>query len=85
MHWVKTSCRLRRPSNGALATVERGWFREAILEKAAAHGKKFYIQCTTWSDKKQVTFLHTDAVGASSGHYVARRTKGLGGVVVGAG
>jgi hypothetical protein len=43
MHWVKTSCRLRRPSNGALATVERGWFREAILEKAAAHGKKFYI------------------------------------------
>jgi hypothetical protein len=63
-------------SNGALATVERGWFREAVLEKVAARGKKFFIQCTTWRDKKQVTFLHTSAVGASSGHFVARRTKG---------
>ena len=34
-------------SNGALATVEQGWFREAVLEKVATHGKKFYIQCTT--------------------------------------
>ena len=63
-------------STGALATVERGWFREAVIEKIAAFGKKFWIQCTTWRDKKQVTFLHTSEVGASSGHFVTRRTKG---------
>jgi hypothetical protein len=65
-------------SNGALATVERGWFCKAVLEKVAAHGKKFYVQYTTWrdSDKKQVSFLHTSSVGASSGHYVTQRTKG---------
>jgi hypothetical protein len=63
-------------SNGALATVERGWFCEAVIETVAAAGKKFWLQCTTWRDKKQVTFLHTSEVGASAGHFVKRRTKG---------
>jgi len=39
-------------------------------------GKIYYIQCSTWRDKKQVTFLHTTTVGNSRGKSVKRHTKG---------
>ena len=37
--------------------------------------KTYYIQCTTWRDKKQVFFLSTNKVGASHGLTVKRHTK----------
>jgi len=41
-------------SNGTRNTVERVWFHEAAIELKTKHGKKYYIQCTTWRDNKQV-------------------------------
>ena len=38
-------------SGGALM-VERGWFREAVIKMKTPSGKTYYIQCTTWRDKK---------------------------------
>ena len=63
-------------SNGALKTIDRGWFREAVLEVCAENKKKYYIQATTWRDKKQVLFLHTKLVGPSIGCQVKRHSKG---------
>jgi hypothetical protein len=63
-------------SAGAVATAGRGWFREAVIERVTSTGKKFWIQCTSWIDRKQVMFLHTSCVGQSSGDNVVRRTKG---------
>ena len=62
-------------SPGALLAAGRGWFREAVIEKVTSTGKKFWIQCNNWIDKKQVMFLHTSHVGQSSGHNVVRRSK----------
>ena len=56
--------------------VERGWFREAVIKMKTPSGKTYYIQCTTWRDKKQVSFLHTAVVGNSRGKTVRRHTKG---------
>ena len=41
-------------------------------------GKPFYVQCTTWGDKKQVTFLSSNRVGSSRGRgiFVCRGRKG---------
>ena len=39
-------------SGGALRMVERGWFREAVIKMKTPSGKTYYIQCTTWRDKK---------------------------------
>ena len=41
-------------SNGARLGVKRGWFREAVIKLKSTAGKYYYIQCTTWRDKKQV-------------------------------
>ena len=38
-------------------------------------GKKYYIQATTWRDKKQVCFLSTNEIGFSDGMTVKRHTK----------
>ena len=38
-------------------------------------GKTYYIQCTMWRDRKQVCFLSTNGVGASSGLTVRRHSK----------
>jgi hypothetical protein len=43
-------------SNGARNGLERGWFREACL-KLQADRTPYYVQCTTWKDKKQVSFF----------------------------
>ena len=43
-------------SNGARNGVKRGWFREAVIKLKAKSGKHYYIQYTTWRDKKQVFF-----------------------------
>lgn len=37
--------------------------------------KKFYVQCTTWRDKKQVCFLSSNFIGASVGNFVKRSTR----------
>ena len=63
-------------SNGAMVEVERGWFREATLKIKTKKGRVYYIQCTTWRDKKQVMFIHTHVVGPSVGHEVFRHVKG---------
>ena len=56
-------------SKGALNTGE------AVIKMTDGR-KTYYIQCSTWRDKKQVTFLHTTAVGNSRGNSVRRHTKG---------
>lgn len=63
-------------SNGGLQAVPRGWFREAIIEISSANNNRYFIQCTTWRDKKQVMFLHTKLVGPSIAHQVKRHVKG---------
>ena len=63
-------------SNGARDGVKRGWFREAVIELKTPTGKSYYLQCTTWRDKKQVCFLHNSQVGYSDGLSVKRHIKG---------
>jgi hypothetical protein len=63
-------------SNGARNAVPRGWYREAVLEMKTARGKRFFIQCTTWRDKKQVMFLHSNTIGRSYDNYVRRHVRG---------
>jgi hypothetical protein len=62
-------------SNGARNGVKRGWFREAVIKLRAKSGKDYYIQCTTWRDKKQVCFLSSNEVGSSIGLSVLRHVK----------
>jgi hypothetical protein len=66
-------------SNGARNAVPRGWYREAVLKMKTPTGKRFYLQCTTWRDKKQVMFLHTNTIGRSSDNYVRRHVRGVRG------
>ena len=63
-------------SNGARNEVERGWFREAVIELKTKIGKRYYIQCTAWLDKKQVCFLNSNDVGFSDGMVVKRHSRG---------
>ena len=63
-------------SNGARNGVKRGWYREAVLKLKAPGGKEYYIQNTTWRDKKQVCFLSSNEVGFSNGLSVQRHVKG---------
>ena len=64
-------------SNGGLKEVQRGWYREAVIEiKSQRKRRRYFIQCTTWRDKKQVMFLHTHLVGPSIGYSVRRHVKG---------
>ena len=49
---------------------------EAVLKLEALGRKLYYIQCTTWRDKKQVCFLSNNGVGFSIGLYVKRHIKG---------
>ncbi len=53
----------KKLSQGALHEVTCGWFREAIIWKKTSRGKKYAIQSTTWHDKKQVLFVHTNKIG----------------------
>jgi hypothetical protein len=58
-------------SNGARNGLERGWFHEACL-KLHAGRTSYYVQCTSWKDKRQVSFLSTNKVGQSEGMSVQR-------------
>jgi hypothetical protein len=68
-------------SNVAMASIEqRGFYREATVEQKTDTdtGKTYYIQCSTWKDKKQIMFVHTNTdVGSSRGqHSVSRSVRG---------
>ena len=63
-------------SKGAVDKIKRGWYREAVYKMETPSRKKYYIQCTTWKDKKQVSFLHSHKVGVSPPDTVARHVKG---------
>lgn len=39
--------------------VEHSWFREAVIPLKTSMGREYYIQSTTWQDKKHVMFIHT--------------------------
>jgi hypothetical protein len=55
--------------------LEIGWFCEACV-KLSADRTPYYLQCTTWKDKKQVSFLSNNKVGRSDGMTVQRRVRG---------
>ena len=63
-------------SNGARNGMNRGWYREAVLKLKAPGGTEYYIQNTTWRDKKQVCFLSSNEAGFSNGISVQRHVKG---------
>ena len=63
-------------SNGARLGVKRGWFHEAMLKIVPKFDRHYYIQATTWRDKKQVCFLSSNGVGSSHGLTVKRHNKG---------
>jgi len=63
-------------SNGARNSVGRGWFREAALKLKSPTGTTYYIQATTWRDKKQVCFVSSSSVGFSNGLSVKRHVRG---------
>eukprot|EP00984_Skeletonema_dohrnii_P004810 scaffold1689_cov99-Skeletonema_dohrnii-CCMP3373.AAC.1 len=63
-------------SKGALNTLKRGWFREAVIVIKAKNGKRYYVQCCSWKDKKQVCFLNSNEIGYSDGTTVRRHRRG---------
>ena len=63
-------------SNDARNWVKRGWFHEAAIKLQTKTGKIYYVQCTTWHDKKQICFLSSNRVGHSDGLKVERHAKG---------
>ncbi len=64
-------------SNGTHNMVKRGWYREAAIKlKAKNITHDYYVQCTTWKDKKQVIFLSSNEVGCSVGYTVSWQVKG---------
>ena len=62
-------------SRGARDSVKLGWFREAVIELRTPTGKTYYVQATTWKDKKQVCFLSSSSIGFSDGLTVKRHTR----------
>jgi hypothetical protein len=78
----KTSCSdedlpFVKLSNGARNKLRSGWFCEAYMMKNLPRSRKaYYMQCTTWKDKKQVMILATNPVGFSQGLTVQRHVKG---------
>jgi hypothetical protein len=63
--------------NGARNKLRRGWFHEAYMMKNLPRSRKaYYMQCTTWKDKKQVMFLANNQVGFSQGLTAQRHVKG---------
>jgi hypothetical protein len=65
-------------SNGALNMVERGWYPKVVIKLKAEQSNQayYYIQCTTWKDKKQFMFLSNNIVGHSVGIFVKRCVQG---------
>ena len=73
---TENSIPFRKLSNGALKKVKRGWMRKATLPVVMKNNEKYHLQCTTWKDKKQVTFLHTHLVQNDGDTTVKRHVKG---------
>ena len=48
---------------------------QGIRVKECEVNAKYYIQCTTWRDKKQVMFLHAHFVEASKDNTVRRHVR----------
>ena len=63
-------------SNGARNSVHRGWFREAVIKLKSPSGTTYYIQATTWRDKKQVCFISSSHAAFSNGLSVKRHVRG---------
>ena len=59
-------------SKGALSNISRGWSRRATIEIAKGSSKAL-VQCTTWKDKKQVMFLHTNCVEPTTDRTTTKR------------
>jgi hypothetical protein len=67
-------------SKGGLNSVPRCWMREVGLQQKTRSGCTYWIQCTSWKDRKQVMFLHTTDIGCSRGkHSVKRSRRGVRG------
>jgi hypothetical protein len=63
-------------SNGARNMTERGWYCKAAIKLRAENSRHdYYIQCSTWKDKKQVMFLSNNRIGRSVGLTVNRRVR----------
>ena len=43
-------------SKRAINSVKRGRYCKVVIEMKTATGKTYYIQCTTWRDKKKFYF-----------------------------
>ena len=63
-------------SKGAVDKIKRDWYHKALIKMETLSRKKYYIQCTTWKNKKQVLFLHSHKVGVSLPDTVAHHIKG---------
>jgi hypothetical protein len=66
-----------------MKSIPHGRFREAVVvvvvEQKTDTGKTFYIQCSSWKDKKQVPFLHTTDIATSQNYTVRRSERGHSG------
>ncbi len=75
--WASNDLPFHKLSNGARTMIERGWYHEAAIKLRAENSRhEYYIQCSTWKDKKQVMFLSNNKVGHSVGLTVSRRVRG---------
>ncbi len=64
-------------SNGARNMIERGWYHEAAIKLRAENSTHdYYLQHTTWKDKKQVMFLSSNEVGRSVEFTVKKASEG---------
>ena len=72
---AKLNLPFNKLTKGALKALKRGWFWEAVIKMFTKAGEVFYVQCTTWRDKKQVTFLSSNCVGSSQGGRKGTRMK----------
>ena len=66
----------RNLSPCALKKINRGWTRKETLRVIGNNNEKYHIQCTTWKDKKQVKFVHTNLVNNEGDTTVKRYIKG---------
>jgi hypothetical protein len=71
--WASHDLPFHKLSNGACNMIERVWYHEAAIKLRAKNSRHhYYVQCTTWKDKKQVMFLSNNKVVGSVGLTVSR-------------
>ena len=71
----KYSVPLCRLAPGSLDKVSRGCMRKVTRMFTMANKTKYDMQCTTWKDKKQVTFIHKNLVQHGGDTTVKRHVK----------